>query len=387
MLPDWSSLSALSLQGQTLGLYIHVPFCRKACYYCDFYFTPRASLMEAYTEALLRELHLYRFLLDQAPIETVFLGGGTPSWLPQPLWDKIFRALHALPTFCPVEITIEANPEDITPALVHFWQNWGVTRISVGVQSLQPPLLRTLGRRHSPETALRAIDILADSALPSWNVDMIFAIPGQTLEDLQQDLEIITSKGTPHLSLYGLTIEERTVLYKKQRFRQFVPVDEDTYAEMYSQSHAFLERKGYTWYEISNWARQGHECQHNWRYWLRKPYLGLGPAAHSYIPEVRWHNPPALSHYLQKLLEENTIPASPITPLTPEEVREELWLTRFRTQAGIPTLMLTHSQKGQSLFQDWLQRGWIREVSGRYVLSPSGALLSDSLILQVIHTL
>ncbi|MCS6789809.1 MAG: radical SAM family heme chaperone HemW [Bacteroidia bacterium] len=386
MLPDRSLLSALSLEGQTLGLYIHVPFCRKACHYCDFFFTPRASLMEAYTEALLREIHLYRFLLEKVPIETVFFGGGTPSWLPSSLWDKIFHALHSLPTYHPTEITIEANPEDISAASIRLWRNWGVTRISIGIQSFQPALLRILGRSHSPDTALQAINLLANSDLPSWNADVIFAIPGQTLDSLQQDLKILTDKGAPHLSLYGLTIEERTVLYKKQKLGRFHPIDEDTYAEMYLAAHTFLENEGYTWYEISNWAREGHECQHNWRYWLRKAYLGLGPAAHSYIPEVRWHNPPSLRHYLQKLLDENVLPASSITPLTAEETQEELWLTRFRTRAGIPTSLLDDSESGHALSQVWLQHGWVREVSGQYVLSSKGALLSDSLILQAIQT-
>lgn len=385
MLPDRSLLSALSLHGQTLGLYIHVPFCRKACHYCDFYFTPRASLMEAYTEALLREIELYRPLLDQALVETVFFGGGTPSWLPQPLWERIFRALHSLPSYHPSEVTIEANPEDVSKEQIRFWQSWGITRISVGIQSLHADLLKTLGRNHTPDTALRALHLLAEAGLPSWNADMIFAIPGQDIDTLLRDLEIIADAGAPHLSLYGLTIEERTVLSKKQRLGRFAPVDEDIYAEMYLEAYTFLEKKGYIWYEISNWAIYGHECQHNWRYWLRKGYLGLGPAAHSYIPEVRWHNPPSLSHYLQKLLRENTLPATSITPLTPMEIQEEVWLTQFRTRAGVAASILEDSESGRALAQNWIKHGWIQKASGRYILSPKGALLSDSLILQALQ--
>lgn len=387
MLPDRSPLSALSLHGQTLGLYIHVPFCRKACHYCDFYFTPRASLMEAYAEALLREIELYRPLLEQAPIETVFFGGGTPSWLPQRLWEKIFRTLHSLPSYSPSEVTLEANPEDVSPEQIRFWQSWGITRISVGIQSLQGDLLKTLGRNHSPYTALEALHLLAEAKLPSWNADMIFAIPGQKIDTLLRDLEAVTDIGVPHLSLYGLTIEERTVLAKKQKLGRFSPVDEDTYAKMYLEASGLLEKKGYLWYEISNWARYGHECQHNWRYWLRKAYLGLGPAAHSYIPEVRWHNPPSLSHYLQKLLRENTLPATSITLLTPEEIQEEVWLTQFRTRAGIEASILENSDSGRTLAQNWIRHGWIRKISDRYVLSSKGALLSDSLVLQALQAL
>lgn len=372
---------------ETLGLYIHVPFCRKACHYCDFYFTPRASLMDAYVEALLLEIELYKPLLTTAPIETVFFGGGTPSWLPLPLWEKIWKALRQLPTFQPVEVSLEANPEDLSLEKLQFWKALGVTRLSVGIQSFSEKVLRRLGRWHNPAQAREAIRLVAQAGFPSWNVDLIFAVPEQTLSDIEEDLHFLIELGVPHLSLYGLTIEEGTVLYKKYKRNKFTPVEDDVYAEEYLFIHDFLEREGFVWYEISNWARPGHECQHNWRYWLRRPYLGLGPSAHSYIPEVRWANIRHLPTYIRALKEQKLLPWAMQEKLSKQDIWEEIWLTVLRTRAGVP-LQGLYPSSSQSLhlkLSEWMAKGWLLLQNDRIKISRYGALFLDSMAKEAIY--
>ncbi|RMF48672.1 MAG: coproporphyrinogen III oxidase family protein, partial [Bacteroidetes bacterium] len=290
--------------------------------------------MEAYVEALLREIELYRPLLETARIETVFFGGGTPSWLPIPLLGRIFRRLERLATFAPQELTLEANPEDLTFEKLGAWRALGITRLSVGVQSFSPAVLRTLGRWHRPGQAQKAIQAVAQTGWTSWSVDLIFAVPGQSWQTLQADIDFLISEGVSHLSFYGLTLEPRTVLYKKHQLGRFPAVDEEAYAAQYEALHVYLREKGFQWYEVSNWARPGHECQHNWRYWLRRPYLGLGPSAHSYVPEVRWANQASLLSYLEGV-ERGELPWAFWEALTPEQIELEVWMTGLRTRLGV----------------------------------------------------
>ncbi|MCS6895020.1 MAG: radical SAM family heme chaperone HemW [Bacteroidia bacterium] len=382
MFPDWIKEASLT-QVETLGLYIHVPFCRRACHYCDFYFTPRASLMEEYVWALLQEIEAYASILGAYRIETVFFGGGTPSWLPPKLWERIFTRLSALPTFSPVEITIEANPEDIHPDNIRFWRSLGVTRVSVGIQSFSSEVLLSLGRFHDPEAAYRAVECLSEVDMPSWSADLIFAVPGQTIESFVQDVHSLLDRGIPHISLYGLTIEERTVLYKKLRLGRISPVNEEIYATAYLAAHQSLRNAGFIWYEISNWAYPGHECLHNWRYWQRKPYIGLGPSAHSYLPEMRWANRRNLRAYMTDLTRA-VYPVDFVEKLSTRDILAEIWLTQFRTRAGVAWSDLTTLDKNtiirlQNAVRQAEESGWIEQTAEGFCLSPQGALFSDKL--------
>ncbi|MCX7606058.1 MAG: radical SAM family heme chaperone HemW [Bacteroidia bacterium] len=371
------------LEGRSLALYIHIPFCRKGCHYCDFYFTPRQSLMEPYVEALLKEIELYIPLLSIVPIKTVFFGGGTPSWLPEALWERLWNRLSSLPTFHPVEVTLEANPEDITLDRLRFWKDLGITRLSIGIQSLSPRLLNTLGRWHTPQQAEQAIQWTAQMDFPSWSVDLMFAIPGQSIEDVKRDIDFISSYAVPHISFYGLTLEERTVLYKKKLRAKFIPVEDEVYEEAYLFIYDVLLENGYTWYEISNWARPNHESIHNWSYWLREPYIGLGPSAHSYIPEQRWWNEKNLKAYIEAL-ERADLPPRGGEQLSPTQQAYELWLTRFRTRLGIDKAWVEKEEKIFAQFLRWQAFGWVEEREGSFRLSARGALLADSFVRQII---
>ncbi|MEN3041255.1 MAG: radical SAM family heme chaperone HemW [Bacteroidia bacterium] len=382
MFPHWIEEASLA-KVKTLGLYIHVPFCRRACHYCDFYFTPRASLMEDYVEALLREIEAYRDILGAFPIQTVFLGGGTPSWLPQQLLGRIFQRLATFSTFSPTEVTLEANPEDIYPDNLRFWHGLGVTRISVGIQSFSAQVLFSLGRFHDPNTARQAVEYLSESEIPSWNADLIFAVPGQTVESFLEDIDFLIKKRVPHLSLYGLTIEEHTVFYKKLQLGRINLVDEEIYATAYLRAHEFLANAGLIWYEISNWAQPNHECRHNWRYWRREPYIGLGPSAHSYIPEVRWANSRSLRTYISDWAN-NTYSIEMVERLSPQDVLTELWITKFRTRIGIAWSDLQGLsdrviRKLKVAVAQAKDKGWLYETDTGFRLSPRGALFSDEL--------
>jgi len=342
--------------------------------------------MDSYVEALLLEIELYKPLLTAARIETVFFGGGTPSWLPSPLWEKIWRALSQLPTFSPIEVTLEANPEDISAEKLHFWKDLGITRISVGIQSFSEKVLQRLGRWHVPTQARRATELIAQASFPSWNADLIFAVPEQTTADLAEDLRYLVELGVPHLSLYGLTIEEGTALYKKYKRKIFEPVEDDIYTEQYLFIHDFLEEKGFIWYEISNWAQPGHECQHNWRYWLRRPYLGLGPSAHSYIPEMRWANVRHLPTYILALKEQKLLPWTMQEKLSKQAIWEEMWLTFLRTRAGM-SLHVLYQASPESVhlkLSEWRAKGWLLLHEDRIKISKEGALFIDSMAKEAI---
>ncbi|MCS7162693.1 MAG: radical SAM family heme chaperone HemW [Bacteroidia bacterium] len=387
MLSNRSAASPLDLLSSTLsplkdslGLYLHIPFCRKACHYCDFYFVARPTLAEAYIEALTQEIALLAPLLTQVPIKTVFLGGGTPSLLPLNLLNRLWRSLEALPTFAPTEVSLEANPEDVNKPKLNGWKALGITRLSLGIQTFSEKFLAVLGRHHSLKESLEALTLIAQDSFYSWNLDLIFGMPEQRLEDFLEDLTQALHYNPPHLSLYGLTIEERTVLHKKLQRGRLRPIEDEVYAEMYLQAYAHLKSQGYEWYEISNWALPGHECAHNWRYWVGQPYVGLGPSAHSYIRPYRWFNSYNLRKYLEKL-QRNELPMESFDRLGEREIVIETWLTGFRTRAGLPLEWIErHFPKAYPFIKSWQEKGWVIAQGGALVLSPEGALWSDYIL-------
>jgi len=338
--------------------------------------------MEAYVEALLTEIELYRPLLEATRIETVFFGGGTPSWLPIPLLERIFRRLERLTTFAPQELTLEANPEDLTLEKLGAWRALGITRLSVGIQSFSPAVLRTLGRWHRPGQAQKAIQAVTQMGWTRWSADLLFAVPGQSWQTLQADIDFLVSEGVPHLSFYGLTLEPRTVLYKKYQRGRFPAVDEEAYVEQYEALHAYLKEKGFEWYEVSNWARPGHECQHNWRYWLRRPYLGLGPSAHSYVPEVRWANRANLLSYLEEV-ERGELPWAFWEALTPEQIELEVWMTGLRTRLGVDGAWVERcaSASSRERIAAQLRAGVLVYSEGRLFVRPEKLALLDSILI------
>ncbi len=275
------------------GLYVHIPFCKTKCPYCDFYSVTDATLISAYLAALDAEARLYR---DQFPaFDSLFLGGGTPSWLGEAQLAALMKNLRRHFTFAPdSEITLEANPDDITADKLALFRDLGINRLSLGVQSFDEAELRFLGRRHTARQTEAAIDLIRAAGFTNLGLDLMYGLPGQTLDAWLKTLETALSFAPEHLSCYQLTLAAETPLRTPMARRvargELSLPDEETQREFFLLTANFLTARGYLHYEVANFARQGPQagslchycCRHNLKYWTRTPYLGLGPAAHSF---------------------------------------------------------------------------------------------------------
>ena len=318
------------------GLYLHVPFCFHKCHYCDFYslVEPKGKpdRQEAFTDALIAELR-HAVENHALAVETVFVGGGTPTLLRPPLWAKLLDALEqANITPGLTEFTVEANPETVTPELMATLAAGGIDRVSLGAQSFNVDQLKTLERWHDPQTVPRAVQMVRDAGIDNYNLDMIFAVPGQTLDQLDQDLDAVLDLGPTHLSCYSLIFEPNTPLTQKMKMGRISPVGEDLERAMYERVIERMDAAGFEHYEISNWARRGtgnsdrgsdlphppsaiHNptsinlqsptpipqfvCHHNLMYWHNRNWVGLGPSAASHVDGKRWKNEPNLGRYIK----------------------------------------------------------------------------------------
>ena len=268
-----------------ISLYIHIPFCKTKCPYCDFNtYQGIEQLIEPYVEALALEIQLWGRTLDHPRLNTLFFGGGTPSYIPMESIDRLLSTTADAFEFAPaVEITLEANPGDLNaPALARLLEI-GVNRLSIGVQSLDDSLLCLLGRRHTAEEAVEAYRLARSADFQNVNLDLMYGLTRQTAAQWQNTVERVVQLGPPHLSLYCLTLEDGTPLQRWVAEGELPEPDQDLAASMYTTAEMMLEQAGYHHYEISNWTLPGFQCLHNMAYWLNRPYLGVGPGAHSYL--------------------------------------------------------------------------------------------------------
>lgn len=284
-----------------VGLYIHIPFCESKCYYCDFLSFPKKQKQVEYVDALVKEIENYGKSLDSSiAVKSIFIGGGTPTVLPPFLLDKIAKAITKhFRIIEGAEWTIEANPGTLSLEHIEVIRNYPINRISLGLQSTHNDLLKAIGRRHILADWEKSIDLLRTHTHCAINTDLMFALPGQTLEQFEDTLKTVASYNLEHLSAYALIIEEGTRfgnLYDEGKMKE---VDEALDRQMYHLAQSFLREQGYTQYEISNWAKPGYECQHNIVYWRRAPYLGLGLGAHALFENIRYYNEEDLEAYLK----------------------------------------------------------------------------------------
>jgi len=299
---DPKTLAELDFRGPVVpqGAYIHVPFCFHKCHYCDFFsIVDSPARHEAFVDRIERELAWAGGLLKQ-PLETVFVGGGTPTLLKPALLGRVLDGVRRhLPLAPDVEFTTEANPETVSASIVDKLSAAGVNRVSIGAQSFDPRHLKTLERWHDPASVSRAVDLVRHGGIESINVDMIFAIPDQTTEDWRRDLEKALSLGPDHVSCYGLTYEPNTPMDRRLARGDFEPVGDDDEAEMYETSRSMLREAGYEHYEISAWAKPGHRCRHNLLYWTSAEWWAVGPSASGHVNGIRWKNASRLTDYLE----------------------------------------------------------------------------------------
>lgn len=315
------------------GIYIHIPFCRKACHYCNFHFSTSLQLKNGFLAALLKEIDLTDNKGEEA-IETIYLGGGTPSLLEKHELDAIIKKLRDAFTISPdAEITLEANPDDITPARAVEWLQQGINRLSIGIQSFREEDLAWMNRAHNAVQAKESITAIRDAGFSNFSIDLIFGVPGLSDIDWQKNIATAIDYKVPHISAYALTVEPQTALQKMITLHKKDNVDADVQAAQYEQLMDIMEAGGYEHYEISSFALPGKRSRHNSSYWRGIPYFGFGPSAHSYDGINRKWNVANNVKYIQSL-EANTIP-SEVEVLTPLIRMNEYLMTSLRTAEGI----------------------------------------------------
>lgn len=356
-------------------LYIHIPFCPKVCPYCSFYKEASdRNKTQAFLDALLVELD--RRLRDIAcRPETVFFGGGTPSALTVKQLQYLLTGLRERLDLSELkEWTLEMNPATVSLEKAQMLRGLGINRVSMGVQSWHPAMLERLGRVHSAEQAQRSFELLRKAGFTNLNLDFIFGVPGQSADIWEQTLEKTIQLNPEHISAYCLTYEEDTEYFRKFQRGEFLQnVQQD--AAFYETTMTMLEAAGYRQYEISNYAKPGHECLHNLAYWLGKDYLGLGPSAFSTIGQRRWQNVPDTSRYIT-LIESSAEPVSFEEEITPELRESERIAFGLRTSTGVRQSML--AQKEQEIAALRLE-GYLEEVEDRVRLTSKGRMVADSI--------
>ena len=319
------------------GIYIHIPFCKTKCIYCDFYsMEKREEDMPHFVDMLVREIELTAYdYKEDWMFDTIFFGGGTPS-LMKPQWlQQILKVLdHSFDISNVKEITLEANPGEATRQTLSEFRNLGINRLSMGFQSLQPKLLTSLSRIHSPKDCFSTYQNARDSGFDNINVDILFNIPGQSLKVFQDDLKQVIQLEPEHISAYSLTVEKNTPLYTKVQYGEIRMLSEDLSLDMFELCRTYLRSNGYSQYEISNYSKKGIECRHNLHYWNLEPYLAFGPSAHGFDCHRRWWNTSSLDVYMQ-MLAHNERPVRGSETLNQTDHFNEAVINGLRTRDGI----------------------------------------------------
>lgn len=371
------------------GVYLHVPFCRVRCGYCDFNtYTSgelRGARQDEYADTLLREIALGREVLREAgglrPAQTVFFGGGTPTLLPAGDLGRMLDGVRdAFGIADGAEVTVEANPDTVTPAVVRELAASGVNRMSIGMQSSVPHVLAALDRTHTPANVRTAVDAARDAGL-DVSVDLIYGAPGETLADWEASLDAALALESDHISAYALIIEDGTKLARQIRRGEVPAPDDDLQADMYELADAKLGAAGFEWYEISNFARgDEHRSRHNLAYWRGTDWWGFGPGAHSHVGGLRWWNVKHPAAYAQRLAAGTSPAAGRETPDAEARALERV-LLESRIREGLPVSALGDDARRAvaGLVADGLVDG-AAAVRGRVVLTLKGRLLADAVV-------
>jgi oxygen-independent coproporphyrinogen-3 oxidase len=370
------------------GLYIHIPFCKQACSYCDFYFVTRASEREHFVARLIEEIRDYaKTEYARETVETIYFGGGTPSLLNSGQVRRILFAIGDVFAVDTKEVTIEMNPDDVSADFLLSLKDIGISRASMGVQTFQPDLLKFMNRAHSREEALRCIEVLGKTGFESYTVDLIYGNPGQSLDQLDDDLQMLLQFEPPHVSAYSLTIEPRTRLGKQVELGRIAPPKDDNVAEHFNLINKRFHKRGIHRYEVSNYSRPGREAIHNSNYWEHKNYLGFGPGAHSFwwdAEATRWENEPDLKNYLQA--ESNPKEKEILTNL---QLAEERLMMGLRTRKGVGFTELENRygyvlNERQIAYLDERQDEGKLELTDYIVLTDVGIKIADAIILDLV---
>ena len=365
------------------GLYIHVPFCSQACHYCDFHFSTSRGNLDAMVIALCGEIELQRTYLDLEPIETIYFGGGTPSLLSEEHLRRLMDTIYKNFKVENAEITLEANPDDLTTQKLAALKGSGVNRLSIGIQSFDDSILKFLNRVHSSRDAVQCLDRARKIGFTNISIDLIYAIPGQSDDQWRRNIEKAAEICPEHISAYALTIEDKTVFGRWQKKGKLLSVSEEVAAGQMEILLEMLDNSGYEQYEISNFCTPGSYSKHNSSYWQQKKYLGIGPSAHSYNLESRQHNVSNNSLYIQSITQ-GRIPFQKEI-LSRENKINEYIFTRLRTSWGCDLeelnaqfnfdLLNVSHQKIEAM----ISQGFIQLNNHLLLLTRKGKLLADKI--------
>jgi putative oxygen-independent coproporphyrinogen III oxidase len=369
-------------RGGPFGIYVHVPFCASRCGYCDFNtYTPGESGggdPDGWLTAVRTELAIASRRLPDPPVDTVFVGGGTPSLLGA---DGLAAVLDAVcDTFTlaeEAEVTTEANPESTSPEFFECIRAAGYTRVSLGMQSVSPAVLRVLDRVHSPRRALDAAGEARAAGFEHVSLDLIYGTPGESDDDLHRSVDAAVASGIDHLSAYALVVEYGTALARRVRRGEMAPVDDDIVAHRYELLDGWLSAAGLGWYEVSNWSRRGGECRHNLGYWNGGQWWGAGPGAHGFIGSTRWWNVKHPDAYAAAL-SEGTLPVGGYEVLDAGERHTEEVLLGIRLREGCPMASLTDAEVARAHVV--VADGLASISDDRLVLTGRGRLLADAVV-------
>lgn len=373
-----------NLKNKPFSLYVHVPYCSKRCGYCDFNtYTPseldRDDQIESWLQSAIKETIFARKILgEELTIDTIFFGGGTPSLLEASVINEFINNVSkhfALKK--DLEITLEANPDTITQSKAEDWLKAGINRISLGMQSSATNVLRVLDRTHNPANVLTSVEILKKAGFTNFSLDLIYGTSGESLGDWSNTLKDAIAINPPHISAYSLVIEPGTKMGSQLSRGEIKAVSDDDAADKYQLAEKMLTENGYTWYEISNWAKENKECQHNLNYWKGNNWWGIGPGAHSHINGVRWWNQKLPKNWRESL-DKDQSPALARENLTSEQIRNEEVMLLSRLKTGINKTDFDQ-RSVEKLIEDKL----VNDVLGKLELTLEGRLLADVVFRQL----
>ena len=365
------------------GIYLHIPFCKQACHYCDFHFSTNTRQREAMVQAMIKELELQRNYLGKDKVHTIYLGGGTPSLLTQQELGQLLEAVYRHFSVANPEITLEANPDDLGRDKLVLLQEVGINRLSIGIQSFHEPHLRYLNRAHNAYEATRCVQQAQDVGFDNVSIDLIYAIPAEDHYIWQQDLARAVALQPQHISSYCLTIEEKTAFGRWQRQGKLRVVSDDFAAEQFDLLVATLTEADYDPYEVSNFCQPGYYSRHNTSYWQGEKYAGIGPSAHSYDGESRQYNVAHNAKYLHALTKGH-LPCERET-LSRYDHINELVMTGLRTKWGcnldkLNVLYQYDLYKENATYIDQLiADGKAKMQENRLILTHQGTLLADGI--------
>ncbi|NLO70283.1 MAG: radical SAM family heme chaperone HemW [Porphyromonadaceae bacterium] len=370
------------------GIYIHIPFCKTKCIYCDFYSITDFEQQKELVDSLILEIKQRNDYLKEQ-VNTIYFGGGTPSTLSVSEIDAILRAFFK--TFQiekDTEITLEANPDDLTLDYLKKLRNVGINRLSMGVQSFDDAQLKAINRRHSAQAALNSIEMAHRAGFSNISIDLIYGLPGQSLESWKEQVDKAISLDVQHISAYGLIYEENTPLWRDMKAGRVIPTDDETMIDMYNYLVATCRKNGFEQYEIANFAKNGYRSRHNSSYWKQQPYLGIGPAAHSYDGDSRQWNISSIRKYCKNIA--NNEPYFEKEILSEQDKYNDFVMVSLRTMDGINLAALKRDFNEKYLehcinsAKKYLENNKLHIKEDFLRLSPDGVMLSDRIIVDLM---